>query len=124
MFLPKLVSQSATAPPGNSKLKLGGSHIIVDGLYFTNGYAGDDAVISFRLNKEKLAYNCRVTNCVINDYNNPKRMDENYWVEFYGKKNWLDHCSFKDKKNMGVLLAVILDDDRSRENFHSINVTI
>src|SRR5688572_31871388 len=24
---------------GNSRLQLGGSHIIVDGLYFTNGYA-------------------------------------------------------------------------------------
>ena len=32
---------------GNSKLKLGGNYIIVDGLYFTNGYAGNDAVIKF-----------------------------------------------------------------------------
>ena len=48
-------------------------------------------------------------------------MDENNWVLFYGKKNRLDHCSFIDKKNMGVLLAVILDDERSRENFHSID---
>jgi poly(beta-D-mannuronate) lyase len=62
-----------------------------------------------------------VTNTVINDFNNPKRMQENYWVSFSGKFNRLDHCSFKDKKNMGVLLAVILDDERSRENFHSID---
>jgi poly(beta-D-mannuronate) lyase len=48
-------------------------------------------------------------------------MDENNWVTFYGKNNELDHCSFIDKKNMGVLLAVILDDERSRENFHSID---
>ena len=81
---------------GNSKLKLGGSHIIVDGLYFTNGYAGDDAVISFRLNKEKLAYNCRVTNCVINDYNNPKRMDENYWVEAYARHHCLRQNSVEN----------------------------
>src|ERR1700741_1349341 len=32
---------------GNSKLKIGGQYIIVDGLYFTNGYAGRDAVITF-----------------------------------------------------------------------------
>ena len=37
------------------------------------------------------------------------------------KNNELDHCSFIDKKNMGVLLAVILDDERSRENFHSLH---
>ena len=106
---------------GVSQLKLGGNFLIVDGLYFTNGYAGDDAVINFRINKDQLANNCRVTNCLVNDFNNPKRMDENYWVSFYGKNNRLDHCSFKDKKNIGVLLAVILDDERSRENFHSID---
>jgi poly(beta-D-mannuronate) lyase len=27
---------------------------------------------------------------VINDFNNPKRMDENNWVTFYGKNNGLD----------------------------------
>ncbi|MEI9806906.1 MAG: polysaccharide lyase 6 family protein [Bacteroidota bacterium] len=105
---------------GNSKLKLGGHFITVDGLYFINGYAGSDPVINFRVDKNQLANNCRVTNCAISDFNNPKRMDENNWVVFYGKNNQLDHCSFADKKNMGVLLAVILDDDRSRLNFHTI----
>src|SRR6476659_2310987 len=100
---------------GNSKLKLGGNFIVVDGLNFRDGYAGDDAVIEFRIDKNKLASNCRVTSCVINNFNNPKRMDENNWVLFYGKSNRLDHCSFLNKKNMGVLLAVVLDDDRSRE---------
>ena len=106
---------------GNSKLKLGGNYIIVNGLFFKNGYSGDDAVISFRIDNKQLANNCRVTNTVIDDFNNPKRMDENNWVLFYGKNNQLDRCSFKNKKNMGVLLAVILDDERSRENFHLIN---
>jgi poly(beta-D-mannuronate) lyase len=106
---------------GNSRLMLGGSYIQVEGLHFTNGFAGDDPVISFRVNAQKLANNCRVTNCAIDDFNNPRRMDENYWVAFYGKNNRLDHCSFRDKKNIGVLLAVILDDDRSRENFHRID---
>ncbi|HMK19171.1 MAG TPA: polysaccharide lyase 6 family protein [Chitinophagaceae bacterium] len=106
---------------GNSKLKIGGQYIIVDGLYFVNGYAGKDAVITFRTDNKHLANDCRVTNTVINDFNNPKRMDENNWITFFGKNNRLDHCSFIDKKNMGVLLAVILDDERSRENFHSID---
>ena len=106
---------------GNSQLRLGGSFIVVDGLYFTNGYAGNDPVINFRIDRNQLANNCRVTNTAINDFNNPKRMDENYWVAFYGKNNRLDHCSFKDKKNIGVLLAVILDDERSRDNFLSID---
>ena len=105
---------------GHSQLKVGGDFIIIDGLLFKNGYAGNDAVISFRANKDQLANNCRVTNCAVDAFNNPKRMDENNWVLFYGKYNQLYRCSFIDKTNMGVLLAVILDDDRSRENFHSI----
>ncbi len=106
---------------GNSRLRLGGNFIIVDGLHFTKGYAGNDVIIKFSIDKNQIANNCRVTNTVINDFNNPKRMDENYWVALYGKYNRLDHCSFLNKKNMGVLLAVMLDDERSRENFHSID---
>lgn len=106
---------------GHSQLKLGGSYLVAEGMFFTNGYAGDDAVIEFRTGKDKLANHCRVTNCAVDDFNNPNRMKENNWVLFYGKNNRLDHCSFRDKMNMGVLLAVILDDDRSRENFHSID---
>ena len=106
---------------GNSKLQIGGNYIIIEGLYFTNGYSGGDDVISFRIDNKQLANNCRVTNTTINNFNNLKRMDENYWVTFYGKNNRLDHCSFLDKKNMGVLLAVVLEDERSRENFHSID---
>ncbi len=106
---------------GNSKLLLGGTYITVDGLYFTRGFAGDDAIIKFRKSSSELANNCRLTNTVINDFNNPKRMDDNYWVMLYGKNNRIDHCSFLNKKNMGVLMAVILDDERSRENFHSID---
>ena len=106
---------------GNSKLKVGGSFLIINGLYFSHGYAGDDAIITFRIDNKQLASNCRVTNTAVDDFNNPKRLDENNWVSFYGKNNRLDHCSFRNKKNMGVLLAVMLDDERSRENFHSID---
>ena len=106
---------------GYSTLKIGGEYIIVDGLFFKNGSAGKDDVIEFRIDNRQLANHCRVTNIVIDDFNNPKRVDENNWVAFYGKNNRLDHCSFINKKNLGVLLAVMLDDERSRENFHSID---
>ncbi|MET0464150.1 MAG: polysaccharide lyase 6 family protein [Chitinophagaceae bacterium] len=106
---------------GHSYLKIGGEHLIIKGLIFYNGFAGNNAVIEFRLNKDKLANNCRVTECSISDFNNAKRMDENYWISFYGKNNRVDHSHFRDKKNMGVVMAVILDDDRSRENYHSID---
>jgi poly(beta-D-mannuronate) lyase len=106
---------------GISQVRLGGNYIVVDGLLFTNGYSPSNAVIDFRISGDQLANHCRVTNCVINDFNKPKRMTEDYWISFSGKNNRLDHCSFFNKNNLGVLLAVILDSDQSRENFHSID---
>lgn len=106
---------------GQSRLEIGGSYIVVDGLLFTNGFAGKQPVITFRSGKDQLASHCRVTNTVIDGFNNPGRMEENNWITFYGKNNRLDHCSFSNKLNLGVLLAVILDDERSRENQHSID---
>jgi poly(beta-D-mannuronate) lyase len=106
---------------GQSELKLGGSWIIVDGLLFSGGYSPTNAVIDFRISHEQPANHCRVTNCVVNDFNKPKRLQDDQWVAFYGQHNRLDHCSFFNKKNLGTLLAVFLDDDRCRENFHSID---
>ena len=106
---------------GKSCLKIGGNFIVVDGLNFTNGYSPESAIIILRTDKNTVANNCRVTNCLIDDFNKLKRLDEDYWVSFYGKKNRIDHCTFRNKKNLGVLMAVILDDEKSRENFHSID---
>lgn len=106
---------------GNSKLMIGGEYITVNGFYFTNGYAGKSPVVQFRSSKKSVGNYCRLTNTVIDAFNNPQRMDENNWVLFYGRHNRMDHCTIRDKQNMGVTIAVILDDDRSRENYHSID---
>ena len=106
---------------GLSSLSIGGSWLVIDSWYFKDGFAGKKAVISFRTSKTQLANHCRLTNTVIDGFNNLKRMDENYWVELHGRNNRIDHCQFRDKQNMGVLLAVILDNDLSRQNFHSID---
>ncbi|MBU3744324.1 MAG: DUF4957 domain-containing protein, partial [Sediminibacterium sp.] len=44
-----------------------------------------------------------------------------YWVALHGKYNRVDHCHFINKLNLGVLVAVILDQEASRNNFHSID---
>jgi len=106
---------------GQSSLNIGGAWLIIDGWYFRDGYAGKKAVVSFRTSKTELSNHCRLTNSVIDGFNNPKRLDENYWIELHGRNNRIDHCQFRDKQNMGVLLAVILDNDLSRQNFHSVD---
>lgn len=105
---------------GKSSLRLGGSYIIVEGLNFTDGYASVRNVWEFR-KRNLVGNNCRITNCMINNFNNINRKDENYWIVFYGKNNRIDHCTFIDKTNVGALISVMLDDDKSRLNSHSID---
>jgi len=105
---------------GRSILRIGGEYVIVEGLLFTNGYAKEGSAWEFRVGKT-VANHCRITNCMIKSFNNLIRKEERYWVSFYGQHNRIDHCNFIDKTNLGVLIAVILEDDRSRLNFHSID---
>ena len=106
---------------GLSYLRMAGEHLIVEGLVFRNGYTPTSEVISLRKNKENLCNNCRVTECVIDNYNNPERFESDYWVGIYGKNNRFDHNYLVGKRNVGVTLAVRLDTEESRENHHQID---
>lgn len=106
---------------GQSFLQLAGEHVIVEGLVFKNGYTPVSEVIAFRKSKEELCNNCRVTECVVDNYNNPERFESDYWVGMYGKNNRFDHNYLVGKRNVGVTLAVRLDTEASRENNHRID---
>ena len=105
---------------GQSNLSFSGSHIIVSGLVFKDGYTPTSEVISFRTSKDELANNSRVTNSVIDNYSNPERHDSDTWVAIYGKNNQFDHNSLIGKGNRGVTLAVKMTTEDSRENDHVI----
>ncbi len=106
---------------GTSNLQLAGEYLIVEGLVFKNGYTPTNAVVSFRKNKKEMAYNSRLTECVIDNYNNPERHVQDYWVTIYGKNNRIDHNHIVGKKNLGVTMIVGLDTEDSRKNNHSID---
>lgn len=106
---------------GKSMLSLAGEHLLVSGLAFIDGQTPGRAVINFRRNKDNLANNCRVTNCVIDNYNPPDRFDRDSWVLMYGKNNRFDHNYLVNKKNSGVTLVVMLNDPRNQQNFHRID---
>ena len=105
---------------GQSNLSFSGSHIIVSGLVFKNGFTPTSEVISFRTSKEDLANDSRVTNTVIDNFSNPERHDSDTWVAIYGKNNQFDHNSLTGKGNRGVTLAVKMTTEASRENEHLI----
>ncbi len=105
---------------GESYLKIGGEYLIVDGLYFRNGYTTSNAVIDFKKDKETVANHCRVTNCVIEDYNQPQRDRKDHWVEFWGRYNQLDHCYITGKSNEGPTIRVEIKGNRNIQNYHQI----
>lgn len=106
---------------GQSNLKLAGEHLVVSGLVFKNGYTPTDAVISYRKSKVELANHSRVTETVIDNFSNPERFELDYWVAMYGKHNRFDHNHLEGKNNKGVTMAVRLDSEGSRENYHRID---
>ena len=106
---------------GRSNLRLAGEYLIVSGLVFKNGYTPTAEVISFRREKDVNANHSRVTEVVIDEYNNPERTETDYWVGMYGKHNRFDHNHLSGKRNKGVTMAVRLDTEQSRENHHKID---
>ena len=106
---------------GKSFLRLAGSHLVVSGLVFTDGYTPLSSVIAFRRSPSELAYHSRVTETVIDGFNNPERTETDFWVTLHGRFNRFDHNHLAGKANRGVTLAVRLDSEESRENFHRID---
>lgn len=105
---------------GESFLYLGGSHLIVDGLYFRNGYSPRNSVISFQISEDSTAFYSRVTNCVIENFTKPSRLINDHWIEFFGQHNALDHCYISGKSNDGETLRVFQTGNRHNSNHHKI----
>lgn len=106
---------------GSSNLKLAGEYVVVSGLHFTNGFTPTAEVISFKIKKNQLANNCRITETLIDNYSNPERHESDYWVGMYGKNNRFDHNALVGKGNKGVTMAVRLNSEESLENGHLID---
>jgi len=105
---------------GVSNLKFGGEYLVVSGLYFRNGFTPSKNVIAFRIDEDQVANNCRVTNCVIEDFNQLERDKDDLWVQFFGRHNQLDHCYLAGKTNGGPTVRVDLKGNQSIKNYHQI----
>ena len=108
---------------GQSNLRLAGHYLVVSGLDFRNGYAPSGCVIEFRADAQNLAFHCRVTECVIEDYNKPAREEDkdDIWVKLHGQHNRFDHNYVAGKKTGGVTMAVDLAVPESQNNYHQID---
>ena len=106
---------------GESNLRLAGDYLEVSGLVFKDGYTPTQEVIAFRQDKSRLANNSRVTEVVVDGFNQPERFETDFWVMMYGKNNRFDHNYLAGKRNKGVTMAVRMTTEASRENHHRID---
>lgn len=105
---------------GQSNLRIAGSHLVVEGLVFRDGYTPTSSVIEFRQNADNLANNSVVREVVIDSFSNPERFETDFWVRMYGKNNRFENNHLVGKGNQGVTMAVRLNQEESRENGHVI----
>ncbi|UCH63887.1 MAG: right-handed parallel beta-helix repeat-containing protein [Fidelibacterota bacterium] len=102
---------------GTSFLQISGTYLVVDGLYFRDGYSEYAAVIEFRDWSGTRSQYCRLTNTAIVNYNDPEG-SSNKWISLYGQHNRVDHCYMHGKNNEGTTLVVWLD---GQPNYHLID---
>lgn len=113
--------KGSTTLEGASFLRIAGEYLIVSGLVFKNGFTPTSEVISFKKDKKTYASHCRLTECVIDNYSNPERREQDYWIGIYGTHNRIDHNHFEGKGNLGVTMAVRLNSDKFINNQHKID---
>jgi len=120
----KAETEGKVSIEGQSYLKFGGEYLVVEGLHFKNGYSPSNAVIDFKIGHkdapDEISNNCKVTNCVIEDFNKPKRDNSDLWVQFWGRHNELSNCYIAGKTNRGPTVRVSIAGIESINNYHQI----
>lgn len=117
---------------GPVKMRVYGSYLKIDGLLFNKAWSSGFSMIEFRKDKGLNARHCRLTNCVIDDCNDPDKSEKpapagqkpmsvsEYWVGLYGENHRVDHCYFANKRIGGLVLQLWLDEN-SHLNNHQID---
>jgi poly(beta-D-mannuronate) lyase len=106
---------------GKSCLKLSGEWLFVSGLVFIKGFTPAKTVIELRTSSKNYAYNCILTNCVIDNFNQKSVRTTDQWVGVWGKNNTVEFCYFGGKTNEGTTLVIWPDDSNSVNNRHLIH---
>ncbi len=91
---------------GRSRLKIDGSYLVVDGLYFLHAYMVRYKVHLIDFGSQ--SYRCRLTNTVMIDCN-PDDWGLFYkWVRAKGTHHRIDHCYFSGKNHQDALLKIVV----------------
>jgi len=100
----KAETQGQVILQGASRVTISGSYLVADGLNFSGRSTTKlDSAVKF----DRLAYNSRLTNTVINDYNTTNTaLVTATWLIDYGTYNRIDHSTFEHQANLGNILKI------------------
>jgi poly(beta-D-mannuronate) lyase len=104
---------------GDSRLSVGGAHIVVDGLWFQNPTGAQ--VLELRLDSKQLASDCRITNCAVTNDTQLTSVESAQFVSIYGARNRVDHCYIAGKTTQGTTLVVWLSNEAKDQGKHRID---
>ncbi len=92
---------------GTSRLIIDGKWIKVSGMEWRNPKNTEEYLILFKSGSS----HCTLSDCKIDGSGNSlDAVNKTKWVNLYGSDNVVEHCSFTDKKDMGALLVVWLEE--------------
>ncbi|MDB6006575.1 MAG: hypothetical protein JWR15_3562 [Prosthecobacter sp.] len=104
---------------GDSRLSVGGAHIVVEGLWFQNPTG--EQVIELREDSKRLASDSRITNCAVTNDTQIAPTNSSQFVSIYGARNRVDHCYIAGKTTQGTTLVVWLAVGATGEGKHQID---
>ena len=104
---------------GDSRLSVGGAHVVVDGLWFQNPTG--EQVIELRLDSKQLASDCRITNCAVTNDTQLTSEESSQFVSIHGARNRVDHCYIAGKTTQGTTLVVWLSNEAKDQGKHQID---
>ena len=93
---------------GMSSIQLNGSWLSAEGFSFKGL---DTSVKGSILTCARGSSHCRFSDCRIDGSDREYSEVDTKWVSLYGRSNEVSHCSFMDKRNMGCLLVVWMEND-------------
>lgn len=92
-----------------------GKSILMSGLLLQGASTRTGHAVEFTPNSAQ----CRLTETAIDTYNNSASRDD--WVSVAGFQNRVDYCSFTGKKNVGIILRVARDANKSDQHIVAHN---
>ncbi|MEO1128077.1 MAG: polysaccharide lyase 6 family protein [Planctomycetota bacterium] len=90
---------------GSSKIEMGGTHLVIEGLRFEGGSLTDGHVIRFK-DGSTLAHHCTLRDTAIIDYNPPSTDTRYFWVSLHGTNNVVEDCLFINQNHSGVVVCI------------------